>query len=161
MVYRLELTYDEIVDILEVKYIAGSTIGYTPPSGIRENSENNSMIKPLLPNKEKVKNTIDDIRLKSKSTTNKTKRYTKKSFLYTMLGFTQSHSSPLGDIGGLIQLISGSYGNDKPVNITGSDKVNLKCDWINGSVVNSIRGSNLFKFALDKLPGFKIYKKQE
>ena len=32
MVYRLELTYDEIVDILDVKYIAGSTkeIDYHP-----------------------------------------------------------------------------------------------------------------------------------
>ena len=34
VVYRMELTYDEIVDILEVKYIAGSTVGYTLPPGI-------------------------------------------------------------------------------------------------------------------------------
>ena len=32
----MELTYDEIVDILDVKYIAGSTIGYTIPPGICE-----------------------------------------------------------------------------------------------------------------------------
>ena len=31
MVYRLHLTYDEIIDILDVKYIAGSTIAYTLP----------------------------------------------------------------------------------------------------------------------------------
>ena len=31
MVYRLLLTYDEIIDILDVKYISGSTIGYTIP----------------------------------------------------------------------------------------------------------------------------------
>ena len=29
MVYRLHLTYDEIVDILDIKYIPGSTKGYT------------------------------------------------------------------------------------------------------------------------------------
>ena len=36
MVYRMGLTYDEIVDILNVKYIAGSTIGYTLPPGVYE-----------------------------------------------------------------------------------------------------------------------------
>ena len=36
MVYRLVLTYDEIVEILDVKYIAGSTIGDTLPAGIYE-----------------------------------------------------------------------------------------------------------------------------
>ena len=34
MVYRMELSYDEIVDILDVKYIAGSTTGYTLPPSI-------------------------------------------------------------------------------------------------------------------------------
>ena len=31
--YRMELTYYEIVDILDVEYISGSTIGYTLPEG--------------------------------------------------------------------------------------------------------------------------------
>ena len=30
-VHRLQITYVEIIDILDVKYIAGSTIGYTLP----------------------------------------------------------------------------------------------------------------------------------
>ena len=34
MVYRMELTYDEIVDILDAEYIAGSNIGYTLPPGV-------------------------------------------------------------------------------------------------------------------------------
>ena len=33
LVIRTELTYDEIVDILRVIYIAGSTNGYTLPPG--------------------------------------------------------------------------------------------------------------------------------
>ena len=36
MVCRLQLTYDEIVDILDVKYIPGSPIGYTLPPGLYE-----------------------------------------------------------------------------------------------------------------------------
>ena len=36
LVYRMQLIYDEIVEILDIKYIAGSTIGYTMPPGIYE-----------------------------------------------------------------------------------------------------------------------------
>ena len=36
MVYRTELTDDEIVYILDAKYIDGSTIGYTLPPAIYE-----------------------------------------------------------------------------------------------------------------------------
>ena len=80
MVFRMELTYSEIEKILDVKYIATSTIGYTLPVGIYEIIDNNSTIKSLLPNDVKVNITIDDIRLKSKLTTNKTIKFTKKIF---------------------------------------------------------------------------------
>ena len=65
MVYRLQLTYDEIIDTLDVKYIAGSTIGYTLLPGVHKIKDINLMLKSLLPGKVKVNNTIDDIRLKS------------------------------------------------------------------------------------------------
>ena len=84
MVYRMELTYDEIIDILDVKLIAGSTTPFTTPSGICENSVINLMIKYLLPNK--VNFTIDDIIIKSNLTTNKALWFTKKTFFYTILG---------------------------------------------------------------------------
>ena len=60
MIYRLELTYDEIIDILVVKFFSLSTIGCTLPPGIYEISDINSMIESLLPNKVKVKVTIDE-----------------------------------------------------------------------------------------------------
>ena len=44
------------------------------------------MLKSLLPKEVKVKNKIDDIRLKSNLTTYKTIRFTKKSFFYRILG---------------------------------------------------------------------------
>ena len=81
MFYRMPLFYDENVDILDVKYSAGSTNGYTIPTGIFEISDINLMVKSLLPHKVKVKITIDDIRLKSILTTNRTKKYTENSFL--------------------------------------------------------------------------------
>ena len=82
MVYRLEITYEEIIDILDVKYNARSTSGYTLPPGRFEISDINLMLKSLLPKTVKVKITIYDIRLKSNSNNNKAIRFNKKLFLY-------------------------------------------------------------------------------
>ena len=93
-----------------------------------------------------------------KSSTNKTTRFTKRPFFYVMLGFTQSHSGPPGDIEGFIQLIPGTYKSDKPVNITGLAKIHLKGDCIQGSIVTGIVQANLYFFALSSPPRRKIYK---
>ena len=55
-------------------------------------------------------------------------------------------------------MIAGSYKSDKPINITGIDKIHLKCDCIQSSIVNGIREPNLYSFALDQPTGHKIYK---
>ena len=55
-------------------------------------------------------------------------------------------------------MIAGSYKSNKPINITGIDKIHLKCDCIQGSLVNGIRESILYSFALSSPPGYKIYK---
>ena len=106
----------------------------------------------------KVNITIDDIRLKSNLKTIQTLIFTKRSFFYTILGFKQSRSYPLNDIASLYQLIAGSYNSDKPINITGIDKIHLKCDCIQGSIVNGIREPILYSFALSSPPGHRIYK---
>ena len=93
----------------------------------------------LLLNKVKVKITTGDIRLWSNLTTKKTIRFTEKSFFYTMLGFTQSHSGPLNDIEGFIRLIPGSNNGDKTNIITGVDKIHFNCGCNNGSLVNGVR----------------------
>ena len=80
MVYGTERTYDEVVDILHRKYIAGSTFGNTLPPGIYESGDLNLMKKILNPNEVKQKTTVDDIRLRSNLSTNKTKKFTGKSF---------------------------------------------------------------------------------
>ena len=86
----------------------------------------------------KISVTVDEKLYKTNLKTNQTLIFTNKSFFYTILGFTQSHSYPLDDIDGFDQLIAGSYRSDKPINITGIDKVHLKCDCIDGSIVNGI-----------------------
>ena len=158
MVYRFQLTYDEIMDILDLKYIPTKRTGYSLNPGIYEVIDLNNTLKYILPDNVKVNITIDDIKLKSNLNTNQTLIFTEKSFFYTILGFTQSHSYPLEDIDGFYQLIAGSYKSDKPINITGIDKIRLKCDCIQGSIVNGIREPILYSFALSSPPGHEIYK---
>ena len=158
LVYRMRLSYDEITDILDLKYIPTKRTGYSLNPGIYEVVDLNNTLKYILPVNVKVNVTIDDIRLKSNLKTNQTLIFTEKSFFYTILGVTQSRSYPLDDIDGFYQLIAGSYKSNKPINIIGIDKKNLKCDCVNGSVVNGVREPILYSFALSSPPGHKIFK---
>ena len=97
-------------------------------------------------------------KLKSNLKTNQTLIFTEKCFFYTFLGFTLSRSYPQDDIDGFYQLIAGSYKSDKPINITGIDKIHLNCDCIQGGIVNGKREPILFSFAFSSPPGQKIYK---
>ena len=158
LVYRMQLTYHENIDILDLKYIPTKRIGNSLNPGIYEVFDLNNILRHILPDNVKVSVTIDDVRLKSNLKTNQTLIFTNQSFFYTILGFNRSHSSPLDDIEGFYQLIAGSYKRDRPINITGIDENHLKCDCIQGSVVNGIREPILFSFALSSPPGHKIYK---
>ena len=158
LVYRMRLSYDEIMDILDLKYIPTKRTRYSLNPGIYEVVDLNNTLKHILPDNVKVNITIDDIRLKSNLKINQTSIFTEKSFFYTILCFTQSRSYPLDDIDGFYQLIAGSYKGNKPINITGIDKIHLKCDCIQGSIVNGIREPILYSFALSSPPGHKIYK---
>ena len=40
-------------------------------------------------------------------------------------------------------------------NLSIINKIHLKCDCIDGSVLNSVRQPMFYSFVLDKLPGFK------
>ena len=158
LVYRMQLTYDEIIDILDLKYISTKRIGYSLDPGIYEVADLNTTLKHILPNNVKVTITNDYIRLKSNLKINQTLLFTEKSFFYTFLGYTQSRSYPLEDIDGFYQLVAGLYKGNKPINISGIDKIHLKCDCIQGSIVNGIREPILYSFALSSPRGHKIYK---
>ena len=158
LVYRMRLSYDEIMDILDLKYIPTKRTGYSLNPGIYEIVDLNNTLKYILPDNVKISVTIDDIRLKSNLKINQTLIFTERSFFYTILGFTHSRSYPLDDIDSHYQIIAGSYKSDKPINITGIDKIHLRCDCIQGSIVNGIREPILYSFALSSPPGHKINK---
>ena len=51
----------------------------------------------------------------------------------------------------------GSYKSERPINTSGIDKIHLIYDSIDGSIVNGTRELILYRFALDKPPGHKIF----
>ena len=158
LVYRMRLSYDEIMNILNLKYFPTKRTVYSLNPGIYEVVDLNNTLNHILPDNVKVNIAIDDIRLKSNLKINQTLIFTERSFFYTILAFTQSRSYPLDDINSHYQIIAGSYKSDKSINITGIDKIHLKCDCVQGSIVNGIREPILFSFALSSPPGHKIYK---
>ena len=158
LVYRMRLSYDEIMDILDLKYIPTKRTGYSIEPNIYNVVDLNKTLKNILPNNVKIDITIDERKYKTDLKSNQTLIFTNKSFFYTILGFTQSHSYPLDVIEGFYQLIPGSYQSERPINITGIDKVHLKCDCIDGSIMNGTREPILYSFAIDQPPGHKIYK---
>ena len=64
LVYRMQLPYDEIIDILDKKFIPTKRTGYSLPPRIYKVSHIDLMLKSLLPNDVKVSNTIDNNKFK-------------------------------------------------------------------------------------------------
>ena len=154
----MRLSYGEIIDILDLKYIPTKRTGYSLNPGIYEVVDLNNSLKRILLKNLKVNITIDDVRLKCNFKNNQTLIFIEKSSFYTILDSTRSRFHLLNDIEGFYQLIAGSYKSDKRINITGIDKIHLKCDCIQRSILNGVREPILYSFALSSPPGYKIYK---
>ena len=86
----------------------------------------------------------DTISMKSVLTTSNPIHF--NSRLNKVLGFTRTEYQ------------AGTHTSEKPVMITTTDKVHLKCDCVDGSIVNGIREQILFSFNLSAPPGYKIIK---
>ena len=74
-------------------------------------------------------------------------RFDEKSFFNSILGFTA----------GWDYKHYNKYVNQKIVNLSNTNKINLKCDFINGSIQNGLRQPILFSFVLDKPAGYKVF----
>ena len=74
-------------------------------------------------------------------------RFDENSFFSTILGFT-----PGWDYKHYNQYLS-----QKIVNLSSTNKIHLKCDVIDGSVVNGIRQPILYSLVLDKPSGYKVF----
>ena len=74
-------------------------------------------------------------------------RFDEKSFFSTLLGFTP----------GWDYKHYNKYISQKIVNLSNTNKIHLKCDAIDGSVVNGVRQPILYSFVLDKPNGYKVF----
>ena len=79
----------------------------------------------------------------------------KTLFLYYIRIHSISFRPPC-DIDGYIQFLPGIYKSGKPINITGINKIHLKCDCLNCIIVDGCRKGILYSHALDKPPGRKL-----
>ena len=70
-----------------------------------------------------------------------------KSFFSTIFGFTP----------GWDYKHYNKYISQKIVDLSNTYKLHLKCDIIDGSVVNGLRQLILYSFVLDKIPGYKVF----
>ena len=91
----MHFKFVEVRDILDFKYIPTKKTGYSLNPGSYEVVDLNNTLKHILADNVKISVTIDDVRLKSNLKTNQTLLFTNKSFFFTILGLTQSHSYPL------------------------------------------------------------------
>ena len=79
-----------------------------------------------------------------------TLRFDERSFFHTILGHTPYWDYKPNNS-------SGVYTIDKILNLNITNKIHLKCDCIDGSVVNGLRQPTLFSFFLDKRSGYKVF----
>ena len=97
---------------------------------------------------------LDDITRKTKLVVNTgiiAKRFDEKSFFSTILGFNA----------GWDYKHYNQYLSQKIVNLSSTNKIHLKCDAIDGSVVNGVRQPILYSFVLDKPSGYKVFSEPE
>ena len=113
-----------------------------------------ALFKILQPERDGYLNAIDveydDITMKTKLVVrlgNITIRSDEKPFFRKVLGFTSGW--------GYKQYIK--YTSHKIVNLGSTNEIHLKCDVIDGSVVNGIQETILISFVPDKLPGYKVF----
>ena len=85
--------------------------------------------------------------------------FDERSFFHTLLDFEQYWDYKPTNSNHVA--IPGVYTSDKILNFKTTNKIHLKCDVIDGSVVNGCKQSNLFCFVLDKKPGYKIFSEPE
>ena len=89
-----------------------------------------------------------------------TLRFDKQSFFHTLLGFSPYWDYKPNNSHHVVN--PGVYPSDKIIlNLNTVDKIHLKCDAIDGSVVNGFRQPILFSFVLDKPPGYKVFCESE
>ena len=148
----MALTTEEIEYILDFQYIEPETINYEIKPGIYEFHEIvDAFALKIAEHTCKDCNNGISLKIKADKKSMKTILETSHELIFNsdlnkVFGFTKKQYSP------------GHHISEKVINIMSIDKVHLKTDCIDGSIVNGIRESILFSFSLSARPGYKIFK---
>ena len=137
-------------------------VTYELEPGIYTIEDIQKSVYPLGDHEGTLQNEYDDLNKKVKiiltrfGSTFGTLRFDEKSFFHTILGF-----DPYWDYKPTNAIHAdspGVYTNDKLIlNLNTINKIHLKCDIIDGSVVDGVRQPILFSFVLDKPSGYKVF----
>ena len=154
---RIVVGLDEEDSQLILKEYNSYSITYELTPGIYSIQDISDTIHTFSGHMETIQIEYDDISMKTKIILKYigglkrvvlgTLRFDERSFFHTLLRFTPywDYKSP------------GVYTSDKILNLNTVNKIHLKCDVIDGSVVDGVRQSILYIFVLDKKPGYKIF----
>ena len=74
----MQLTYDEIIDLLDLKFIPTTRIGYSKKPNIYQTSDINNTLKNILPDNAEISVTIDEKIYKSSLKIHQTLIFTNK-----------------------------------------------------------------------------------
>ena len=154
IINQINQTIKDKTNFLDLNGIGSvsNCLGIEIPPGAYELIDINNVIQQelidscgsLLDSDLKINIEADTISMKSVLTTSLPIYF--NSELNKLLGFTKTDYT------------AGTHRSEKPVMITTTDKVHLKCDCVDGSIVNGIREQILFSFNLSAPPGYKIIK---
>ena len=154
---RIVVRLDEEDNQLILKKYNSHFITYGLPPGIYSIQDILDTIYTFSGHMETIQIEYDDISMKTKIILKYideqemlvlgTLRFDERSFFHTLLGFIpyRDYKSP------------GAYTSDKVLNINTINKIHLKCDVLDGSVVDVVRQPILYSFVLDKKPGYKVF----
>ena len=157
IVFRLD---EEVIQLILKEYNSHFITDELPP-GIYSIQDILDTINTFSGHMETIQLKYDDISMKSKIVLKYldeqdilvlgTLRFDKRSFFHTLLGFIAywDYKPP------------GVYTSDKFLNLNTTNKIHLKCDVKDGSVVNGVRQPILYSFVLDKKPGYKVFSEPE
>ena len=154
---RIVIGLDEKDIQLILKKYNSLFITYELPPGIYSIQDISDTIYNFSVNIESIPVEYDDISMKTKFILKYigerkmfvlgTLRFDERSFFHTLLGFT-----PYWDY-----KPSTVYTSDKILNLNTVNKIHLKCDVIDGSIVDGVRQPILYSFVLDKKTGYKVF----
>ena len=150
---QIDLVEDDIKLVLD-EYIA-SFITYENPPDIYTFKDISEVLLNCLQSEFKGK--INEIDIEYDDITMKIKLIVGVGILAVKLEELSFFSNNLGFTPGWDYKHYNKYISQEILNIGSTNKIKLKCDIIDGSVVNGLRQPILYSFVLDELPGNKVF----